>query len=103
MLGKLGLGEVLDHREAHRLWHPEAELRRVADVDLDDLVPLTLELEGAGGERAADVVADVFEVTRAPKLLVGHGGGLQRRARGGKRASVSRRRRAGRSASSRAG
>ena len=47
----LGLREVLDHRQAHGLGRPEAERGRVADVQLDDLVALALELLGAPRQR----------------------------------------------------
>jgi hypothetical protein len=42
--------EVLGHGVAQRVGHAEAEERGVADVELDDLVALALDLEGAAGE-----------------------------------------------------
>ena len=58
----LARGEVLDHREPHRLGRAQPEEPRIADVQLDDLVALMLELERAPRELAADLVADVFEL-----------------------------------------
>ena len=57
----LGGAQVLDHREAHRLRRAEAEGARIADVERDDLVAQPLQLVGAAGQAAADLVADVGE------------------------------------------
>jgi hypothetical protein len=46
----------------HRLGGPQAEQARVADVQLNDLVALVLELEGAPSQLAADLVADMLEL-----------------------------------------
>ena len=58
----LGLREVLEQRQAHRLGRAKAEGGGVADVELDDLVALALELLRAPRQRAADLVADVRQV-----------------------------------------
>ena len=66
------LRQILDDREAHRRRRAEAEERRVADVQLDDLVTEQLELLRALGERAADLVADIGEVMGATECRSGH-------------------------------
>ena len=58
----LGRRQVLDHREPHRLGRAQAEQPGIADVQLDDLVALPLELMGAPGELAANLVADMLEL-----------------------------------------
>ena len=55
----LRLGQVVDHVGEDRLGRLEAERRRVADVELEDPVPLGLEPLGLDQDRPADVVADV--------------------------------------------
>ena len=69
----VGLVEVLDDRHPHRRGHPEAEGAGVADVELDDVVPLPLELLGAAGERPADLVADLVEVFGGSEGREAHG------------------------------
>ncbi len=66
----LGLGEVLDHRQAHGLGGPKAEGLGIADVQHGDFIALPLELMGAAGEPSADLIADVA------KTLAGANGGF---------------------------
>src|SRR5690606_29700398 len=66
-----GRGEVLDHREAHRLRCAEAESAGVADIERDDLVALALELERTAGEPTANLVADAFEVRARLQCVCG--------------------------------
>ena len=65
------LPEVLEQRQAQRFRRPETERRRVADVQLDDLVALALELLGVPRNRTANLVADVGQVTRRLKMRQG--------------------------------
>jgi len=74
------LVEVRDHRHPHRLRHPESERAGVADVELDDLVPLAFELFGAARERSANLVPDVVEVLGGPQRWKRHGGVIPGRA-----------------------
>src|SRR6185437_17097841 len=67
----LGLGEVLDHRQAHGLRCPEPERLRVADVEGDDLIALPLELVGAAREAATDLVTDVAQTLARTDAGVG--------------------------------
>ena len=58
----LRLGQVVHHVGDDRLGRLEAERRRVADVELEDLVALGLEALGLDQDRPAYVVADVLEL-----------------------------------------
>jgi electron transfer flavoprotein beta subunit len=62
----LRLRHVLDHRQAQDLRGAEAERARIADVQGDDLVALTLQLQRAAGERATDLVAHVVRAFAGP-------------------------------------
>ena len=62
----LGHGHVLDHGETHGLRRTEAEGTRVADVQRNDFVALTLELLGSTGQASSNLVFDVAQAfTRA--------------------------------------
>ena len=54
-----GIGEILDHGQAHGLRGAEAEGAGIADVQRDDLVAHALELVRPPGQPATDLVADV--------------------------------------------
>ena len=56
-----GIVELLLHIVGDVLWGQEAELTRVADVELQDLGALRLEFIGAVQHRAADVVDDILQ------------------------------------------
>ena len=57
----LGLGEVVDHILEDLIGGLEAKGRGVADVQLENAVPLILEPVGVVQHRAADVVANVVQ------------------------------------------
>ena len=92
----LGRRQVLDHREPHRLRRAQAEQPGVADVQLNDLVALPLELVGAPGELAANLVADMLELGARFDLvgMARHGRYLSRLSNG-LRLSLPRPRRCG--------
>ena len=70
--------EVFHDGHPHRPGHPEPEGARVADVELHDLVPLALELLGAAGKGATNLVADVVEVFGGAERSQTHGVGFRR-------------------------
>ncbi len=66
-----GVGQVADHVLHDLVGRLEAERGDVADVQLDDVVPLVLHLAGLVEDRAADVVADVGELAGLDDRLHG--------------------------------
>ena len=60
----LGVGQRLDHVAHDHVGCIEAERRRVADVELEDAVPLGLQPRGMLVHRAADFVQDVLKLGR---------------------------------------
>ena len=68
----LRIGQVADDVDQDLFRRLEAERRRVADVELDDAAALFLEALGLLEHRAADVVADVFELARLAQIHAPH-------------------------------
>ena len=58
MAVSLAAGKVGQDRLAHMFGNAEAEQPGIADIQLDDVAPLGLELGGTPGEVAADLIAD---------------------------------------------
>jgi hypothetical protein len=56
--------QVADHVELDFLGRIETERRKIADVQLDDLVPFVLHLLGLLQYRSANVVTDVGQLVR---------------------------------------
>ena len=63
----LGVGEGRDHVLDDDVGRLEAERGRVADVELEDAVPLGLELGRAGCHRSTDPVEDVLQLPGLPE------------------------------------
>ena len=72
----IGVGDVVGDRALQVLRRAETEGARVADVELDQLAALGLQLAGAAGEFAADLVTDFGQAFAGLQAAgIGHRGG----------------------------
>ena len=75
----LRIGQSLDHVAHDHVWCIEAEWGRVADVELEDAVSLSLQPRGMGVHRATDFVQDVLKLGRLrERTLPVMAGGMRR-------------------------